>query len=142
MNRLPEGERRRVATEATLARYRGKVFDWQAGVTCGHLLRAHLRNMGHRPPPLPRYRSPLGVQKALRQLGLASVEEWLDSLQLPRIAPAQMVLGDVGLLRGEGGLDAIFICAGPRKVFGWRDDEPALVMLDVGLDELSGAWRG
>ncbi len=137
---LPEMEKRRRATEATLARYRGKVFDWSKGITCVHLARTHMRNMGHRPPGLPRFRSALGAKKAMQERGWSSVTEMLDAL-LPRIAPAQMALGDLAVVPGDAGMDAIFICAGPRKVFGWREDAPALVVLDVSLDEMTGSWR-
>ena len=135
-----ELERRRVATEKTLERYRGKVFDWSKGITCVHLARFHLRNMGHKPETLPRFRSALGAKKALKERGWSSVADMLDSM-MPRIAPAQMVLGDLAIVPGDAGMDSIFICAGPLKVFGWREDRPELVVLDVGLDEFTGAWR-
>lgn len=140
MTRLPEGERRRVATEATLARYRGKEFDWGKGITCVHLARFHMRNMGHRPSAIPRFRSAHGAKGALKERGWTSVADMLDSM-LPRIAPAHMLLGDLAIVPGAGGLDAVFICAGPRKVFGWREDAPELVVLDLSLDEVTGAWR-
>lgn len=135
-----EMERRRVATEKTLKRYRGKVFDWSNGITCVHLARFHLRNMGHHPETLPRFRSALSAKKALKERNWNSVAEMLDSM-FPRIAPAQMMLGDLAIVPGDAGLDAIFVCAGPLKVFGWREDQPGLVLLDIGLDELTGAWR-
>ena len=135
-----ELERRRAATEKTLARYRGKAFDWSAGVTCVHLARQHLRNMGHKVPTLPRFRSALAAKRALKERGWASVAEMLNSL-LPYIRPAEMVLGDLAVVPGDAGLDAIFVCAGPRKVFGWREDADGLVVLDVSMDEMTGAWR-
>lgn len=135
-----ELERRRVATEKTLQRFRGKVFDWSKGITCVHLARAHLRNMGHRPETLPRFRSALSAKKALKERGWSSVADMLDSM-MPRIAPAQMLLGDLAIVPGDAGLDAIFVCAGPLKVFGWREDHPKMVLLDIDLNELTGAWR-
>lgn len=135
-----EMERRRAATEKTLLRYRNKVFDWRKGITCVHLARAHLRNMGHKPVTIPRIRSALAAKKALKERGWEDTEDMLDSI-LPRIAPAQMLLGDLASFPGDDGLQAIMICAAPRKVFGWREDAPALVVLDVEPDEMSGAWR-
>ena len=135
-----ELERRRLATEKTLARYGGKVFDWSKGITCVHLARAHMKNMGHKPQTLPRFRSALGAKKALKSHDWASVGAMLDSM-LVRIAPAQMMLGDLTVIPGDSGLDAIFICAGPLKVFGWDQREPALTLLDIDLNELTGAWR-
>lgn len=135
-----ELERRRVATEATLSRYRAKQFDWAKGVTCVHLARAQMRAMGHHPPSIPRFRSPLAATRALQQRGWESVTAMLDTL-LPRIAPAHMLLGDLAAVPGEGGLDAIFVCAGPLKLFGWREDAPGLVVLDVDLRQITAAWR-
>lgn len=135
-----ELERRRVATEKTLKRYRNKVFDWSRGITCVHLARYHLRAMGHRPETLPRIRSALAAKRALKARGWESVEQMLDSM-LPRIVPAQMMLGDLATVPGEGGMDAVVVCAGPHKVFGWRADKPDLALLDISLDELSAAWR-
>jgi hypothetical protein len=100
--------RRKEATEATLARYRGKVFDWSKGITCVHLARCQMRKMGHKPPTLPRFRS---------------------------------MLGDLAVAPSGEGLGSIMVCAGPHKLLGWREDAPELIILDVKLNELSGAWR-
>lgn len=136
-----ELERRRVATEKTLGRFRGKVFAWKTGVHCVRLAHQHLKNMGRKPPTLPRVRSALGAKRALQHNGWDSVEAMLDSM-LERIAPAQMLLGDVAIIPGDAGLDAIFVCAGPLKVFGWAIDRPELAMVDIqNLDGLKGAWR-
>jgi hypothetical protein len=131
---------RKDATEKTMARYRRKAFDWSKGITCVHMARSHMRNMGHRPPGLPRFRSAFAAKQALTARGWTSVDDMLDSL-LPRIAPAQMLLGDLATLPSEEGLGSIMVCAGPHKLLGWREDAPELVVLDVQLDELSGAWR-
>ena len=131
---------RKAATQRTLNTHRGQVFDWSEGVTCVHLLRDHLIEMGHDVPEIPPFDTALGAARALQERGWASVSDMLDEF-LERIPPARMMLGDVAVAQGAGGLDAIFICAGPLKVFGWRDDAPDLVLLDVSLDELEGAWR-
>ena len=74
------------------------------------------------------------------RLGAADVPEMLDSL-LPRIAPAQAVLGDVMALEGEGGIGAICICAGPRRAFGWFEGEERPVMIEPDMAKVVGAWR-
>jgi hypothetical protein len=132
--------RRKEATEATLARYRGKVFDWSKGITCVHLARCQMRKMGHKPPTLPRFRSMLGAKQALQERGWNTVEDMLDSM-LPRIAPSRMLLGDLAVAPSGEGLGSIMVCAGPHKLLGWREDAPELIILDVKLNELSGAWR-
>jgi hypothetical protein len=137
---IPEPVRRRDATNATIERYKGKAFDWGKGVTCVHLTRAHLRNMGRRPPSVPRFRSALAAKRAMAERGWSDVPEMLDSL-LPRIAPAQAVLGDVMALEGEGGMGAICICAGPRRAFGWFEGEEKPVMVEPDMAKVIGAWR-
>ena len=132
--------RRQRATERTLARYRPKVFDWRTGIHCVRLAHHHLRNMGHKPPALPRVRSPLGAKKALKANGWASVTEMLDEL-LPRIAPAAMLLGDLAVVPGQDGFDCILICADPHKMMGWHPDTGEFVLYDGGIGELTGAWR-
>lgn len=132
--------RRQAATRATLDRYRGKAFDWSCGITCVHLARFHLRQMGHRVPTVPRIRSALAARRALVAQGWADTAAMLDSM-LPRIAPAQMLLGDLVSAAADDPLGAIGICAGPHKIFGWREDAAQLVVLDLTLDQLTGAWR-
>lgn len=131
--------RRQEATEATMAKYRAKPFDWKAGTTCIHLLRFHLRQLGHKPQPLPRIRSAIGARRALDQRGWKHVGDMLDTL-LPRLpAYAMMTLGDVAMLRSGDGFGAITICAGPHKVLGWHDDAAGMAVLEP--HEIEGAWR-
>lgn len=137
----PDLLRRKEATEATLARYRHKAFDWSKGITCVHLARYQLRKMGHRPPTLPRFRSAFAAKQAMKERGWSDASEMLDSM-LERIPPARMMLGDLAVAPSdEGNMGSIMVCAGPHKLLGWREDAPELVVLDVSLDELTGAWR-
>src|SRR3546814_17660492 len=62
----------------------------------------------------------------LKERGWASVSDMLDSI-LVRIPPAMMQLGDVATVEGDQGLDALFVCAGPNRLFGWREDEAGAV---------------
>src|SRR3546814_3018233 len=96
--------------------------------------------MGRKPPTLPRIRSALAAKKALKERGWASVSDMLDSI-LVRIAPALMQLGDVATVEGDQGLDALFVCAGPNRLFGWREDEEGAVVLEVTFDQVKGSWR-
>lgn len=140
----PELLRRKDATEATLARYRGKAFDWSKGVTCVHLARCQLRKMGHTPPAMPRFRSAFAARQAMAERGWSTVAEMLDSVlgEAARIAPARMLLGDLAVAPSdEGGMGSIMVCAGRSKLMGWREDAPELVMLDISLDELDAVWR-
>lgn len=139
----PELVRRADAAKATYARFRGKAWSWKSGITCVHLARFHLRQMGHRPERLPRLRSRIAAVRALRERGWETVSDMLDAQPgLLRITPAEMVIGDLAVVEGsQDGLAAVLVCAGPHKLLGWREDAPALVVLDIELAEISAAWR-
>src|SRR3546814_2048591 len=117
--------------------YEMRISDWSSDVCSSDV---HLRQMGQKPPTLPRIRSALAAKKALKERGWASVSDMLDSI-LVRIPPAMMQLGDVATVEGDQGLDALFVCAGPNRLFGWREDEPGAVVLEVMFDQITGAWR-
>ncbi|WP_394658418.1 DUF6950 family protein [uncultured Novosphingobium sp.] len=127
-------ERRRVALEATLAKYRARKLDY-ATADCIRMVRFHLLQMGHKPPALPRYRSAIGARRAALKVG--GLVAAFDAI-LPRIPYSRMLPGDIAVLEGTDGLDAAVICLG-HKVYGWHQDsdEPAnLVALDI-----KAAWR-
>jgi hypothetical protein len=109
---------RAIATQKTLAKYRNVSFNWK-GATCIHLFRYHIRNMGYKPVPIPRFQSPVGAKRALASLGANGLIELLDTM-LMRITPAQMVVGDVAVLPSSDVFDALVICAG-NKFLGWHE---------------------
>jgi hypothetical protein len=129
---------RAAATAPVADKYRLRPFDWAKRATCIHLARDQLVAMGHAPPPIPVFRSALGARRALHKAGFADVAALLDSL-LPRIPPASMVVGDLALMAGEGGLDGIVVSAG-GKVMGWHESDPSGLMNLIGIDYLA-AWR-
>src|SRR5690606_11029879 len=66
---LPELDRRREATQATLDKFRDTAFDWAEGRHCVRMAAYHLRQMGWRSPKLPtipRVRSALAAKKELQ----------------------------------------------------------------------------
>src|SRR3546814_2814098 len=87
--KLPEPVRRKEATQAALDKFKGLPFDWSEGRHCVRLAHFHLRQMGRKPPTLPRIRSALAAKKALKERGWASVSDMLDSI-LVRIPPAMI----------------------------------------------------
>lgn len=133
--------RRSDGTKRTLQQWRGVTFDWAGPTTCVHLAHSHLTGMGHALPEIPAFDSPLAAAREMQVRGWDSVADMLDQFLTRRPAPAYMRLGDVGIIRGAGGLDAIFICAGPFKYFGWREDHPDLVLLDITAGDLEVAWE-
>jgi hypothetical protein len=135
--------RRQAATTATMAKYRAAMFDWGKSVTCVHMARFHLRKMGHKPEPLPsRVRSAIGAKRALAERGWANTLDMLDAQPgLTRITPAMMWLGDLAVLESQDGFGAIFVCAGPQKLIGWLDAADSMLVVDVPLMHVDGAWR-
>ncbi len=136
----PELIRRQHATNATMNRYRHKAFDWRTGITCVHLARFHLKQMGRKVPTVPRIRSEFAAVREMKARGWANVAEMLDSM-LERIPPAAMTLGDLAVTKSADGIGAILVAVGASKLIGWREDAEGMVILDVTLDELDGAWR-
>src|SRR3546814_14237509 len=96
--------------------------------------------MGQKPPTPPCIRSALAAKKALKERGWASVSDMLDSI-LVRIPPAMMQLGDVATVEGDQGLDALFVCAGPNRSFGWRGADAGEVVLEVTFGQVNGSGR-
>ena len=132
------------ATELTLARFEGKPFSW-AGANCIRLARTQAANMGHRLPPVPRFRSALGARRALAARGADSVTALLDQHFLRLPGPAYAWLGDlvVGPADPLHGLEAVGIADGQGNVWGWSEQNghAELVAMIAANAELTGAWR-
>lgn len=56
------------ATQAVIDRFRDKPFSW-AGANCIALARMQAKGLGHVVPPVPRFRSALGAQRAMAKRG-------------------------------------------------------------------------
>lgn len=131
---MNELERRRVALEKTMEKYRGRKLDY-CTADCARLIRFHLLQMGHKPPALPNYRSVIGAVRAMKQTG--GISTVLDSF-LTRIPYARMLPGDVAILEGTDGMECGVVCVG-HKVIGWHQDSEEMVNL-IPLDVVA-AWR-
>lgn len=128
--------KRTAALTKTLAKYQGKKLDW-GKVDCLKMLRSHLVAMGHRGlPKIPPYKDAQGALRALVEAG-GSLEAILDRI-MPRIAPAAMLPGDVALMQGDQGMDAIVVSVG-RKVIGWHADADEMVVIVP--FQIKAAWR-
>lgn len=130
--------RRKKATEKSLMKYKDKPFSWEDGSTCIHFVRSHAVNMGHKVPRLPRLKSEVGARFALKKNGWSGVSEMMNEYFTP-IAPANMLLGDVAVLRGEGDFEALVICAG-LKFLGWHGTDLSRLH-NIVVNEVDGAWK-
>lgn len=141
MTKLNLAERRDI-TSRTIEKYRFEALSFERQVTCLHLFRDHLIGMGHKPPEIPAFKSVRGAAKAMKAAGFANLAAIADRvLPLARIAPAAMLVGDIGLLPGEP-FEAIVIWAG-GKMFGWHDSDLSRlsVITEVPMTEFIAAWR-
>lgn len=99
-----------------------------------------MRQMGHKPEALPRIRSAFAARREMLARGWHDVGDMLDTM-LTRIPPARMQLGDLAMVQSGDEMGSIMVNVAPRKLIGWREDADQMVMLDVSLDELAGAWN-
>jgi hypothetical protein len=142
--------KRQRALEKTRDKFAGRVFE--LGVSdCAILVRAHLKNMGHKNVPAPgKYRTPVEAGKAIKAAcakvkakgtGLVPL---LDAL-LERIPPAAMLPGDIGMVeREEGplGVDtgSLVISVG-TKFWGWHPDDERFALIEPHGMPFKAAWR-
>ncbi|WP_088183574.1 DUF6950 family protein [Sphingobium sp. Z007] len=131
---------RAAATQATMARFRDQPFTWGRW-DCVRMAAFHLRQLGHR-PGLGRggaYKTALGAKAALRRAGHDDLAAALDAM-MPRIAPAQALVGDLIMCPGTDGFGGgIAIAVGNGRMFGYHEDSPCAVVQQP--LEFLGAWR-
>ncbi len=130
---------RAAATQAVVDRFRVRPFGWANGGTCIHLARAQMRALGHRPPPIPRFRSAIGARRALLVAGHRDLAALFDSM-LPQIAPAAMWVGDLALMRGDANFDAVVVSTG-RLMAGYHSEQLDRGVVNIDAFEFIGAWR-
>ena len=144
MSATPDLIRRVEAATATVRRYKGKRFDFKAARTCVHMARFHLAAMGHKVPPMPKVNSLVSARRALDSRGWSDCAAMIDSLGFERIAPAQMLAGDLAFRASEDGLGGLLVALGPFKVFGWfgnEETEGRAVVMDMDCSQLEACWR-
>lgn len=128
-------------------RFRGKPFCWH-GANCWKLVGALARALGHPFPPVPRFRSALGVKAALRKAGCDNAEQLLDRHFTRLPAPAFARVGDLVLLPdaadGKVLLGAVCLADGQGNLFGWHgadeDDSVGFTSVKFAMGDAVGAW--
>lgn len=150
MKTLPPNDllRRQSATAATEAKFRGKPFDWKAGMHCLAMARFHLVKLGHRVEKLPRIRGVIGAKRHLAARGWATCADLMDAQGFTRIAPAMMLPGDLAYRASADGLGGLLICVGAHKLMGWFPENTlpemgvdAMVVMDMSFDQVETGWR-
>lgn len=140
---IPEMARRLRAIESVRARFEGKPYKIGRS-DCVKLVRSLLVAMGHKGLPKPKpYKNAIGAKRELTRLGFGSLAVMMDSL-LPRIAPAAMLVGDVGLIPADpddaAGDETLVVSLG-NKYWGWHPDQFELAVLVIDPANIRAAWR-
>lgn len=144
--------RAKQAVDAVTAKYGSKQADWRTGVTCLHMIRFHLRALGHRPERLPRLRSLIAAKRALKERGWETLADVLDAQPgLMRITPAMARLGDIAVAPSADGIGAGHIFVGVSRdgranFLGWHDTDTerqvhGMQVIKFALNECTGVWR-
>ena len=138
---IPELERRRRAAQATVDRFKGVPFEYGKN-DCVRMAAFVLRQLGHRPKlaKAGSYKSAAGAVRALKRAGYATLAEALDAMNLPRIAPAAALPGDIILVPGEAPFDgALHVAVGNGRTLAYHED---LIGADIlQPTEYIAAWR-
>ena len=139
--------RRAAAAEACIVRFADKPY--QPGKRdCTLMARHCLHKLGLKVPFAKgiRYSSELGGVRALKAAGFSNLIDAVDSLNLPRIAPASALPADLIALPTDHALGALAVCIGPAAWLSYAEDfEGATRIENVSqfLEDAKGpvAWR-
>lgn len=134
-------QRRMAATQATMAKFRDRPFSWADRATCIHMARFHMVQMGHKPPPLPQFRSALGAKRAMAERGWNGLADLFDAMGLLPVPAASLRLGDLATLPGDNGLDSVVVALGGGEFAGWREDVDGMTRTAGAVGMATGAWR-
>lgn len=133
--------RRVAAVEATLARFQGRPLKFGRD-DCVRMAAFTLRKLGVKTPLLKAgsYSSATGARRALKSMGFSDLNEAVDALDLPRIAPASALPGDIISIRAAGGdAVALVVAVGNGRVLGfWEAAGVCTVFQPL---EYDAAWR-
>jgi hypothetical protein len=125
----------------TWKKFDGHPFAW-GKYDCGKLIISHLREMGHRPAigAEGSWKSLQGVRRFLARHG-GTGGACLDGWGLMRIAPANVLLGDIVELPGEPPFGAFGVALdnGRGRLMGYHEEADGLCAMQ-GVQFLS-AWR-
>jgi hypothetical protein len=109
---------------------------------CVRMTAAHLRLLGYRVklPASGSYRTVNSARKALAARGFADVAAALDAMDLPRIAPAAAIIGDVIMLPSADGLGSLGIALGNGRIVAYHEEVDAGAAVLQPLEYVT-AWR-
>lgn len=142
---MNEMQRRVDACEATVAKFRGRPFQFGT-CDCAKIATAHLRHMGRKVTGLAKagtYNSALGARRALKRVGYGSLADALTGLGLLPIASAAALPGDIVIGDGGDSWEAMGVFVGNGMLFAFHDDALEAGPMMVRVNRLADvkAWR-
>ena len=131
--------RRVDAAQATLDHWIDRIFKW-GSCDCSRIIAWHLRQIDHNAGLMRfgNYRTALGARAALKRGGFKSIEDVLDAMLLPRIAPAYAMVGDIVRGAGTDSFGAFGVMLGNGAMLGFHEDTAGVSVLR--RIELETAW--
>ena len=133
--------RRVAAVEATIKRFEGRPLKLGRD-DCARMAAFCLRKLGVKASLIKAgtYSSEVGARRAMKKLGFASLIDAVDSVGLPRIAPAMALPGDIiAMPLEEEGQVALAVAVGNGRVLGfWEASGVCTVIQPM---KFTTAWR-
>ena len=132
--------KRMEAAQACIDRFSGKPYEpgKRDGVQMARHLLHHLgRRVGQ--GKLPTYTSEKRGIVALRRMGFSTLIEAMDSFNLPRIAPAAALAGDIVAMESLCPLGDLAIAVGNGRLLGYLDGHEGAVVYTP--HQFLAAWR-
>lgn len=138
---MNEIERRVAAVSATWDHWRGRPHAYGT-VDCAKVAAWHLRQMGRRVTGLGKagaYKSALAAHRALKRAGFDSLAAAMTANGLIEVPPAAALVGDIILVPGDSGHDALCIVAGNGMALAFHEDALPDGLQRVRLSDLERA---
>ncbi|WP_407698081.1 DUF6950 family protein [Stakelama tenebrarum] len=122
---------RRDATRRTMDRFLGRPHAL-GSADCGKMGIFQLRQMGKRPRigAGGTWKSRLGAVRFMNAHG-GSMAACLDGWGLPRILPAEALIGDLIEMPGEAPFGAMVVYLGNQSALGWHEEAEGCAVLRV-----------
>jgi hypothetical protein len=125
-------------TRATLDRFAGKPFSF-GSCDCGLMVISHLKAMGWTIRTGGTWKTATALKRFLNRHG-GTGASCIDSWGVPRIAPAEVIVGDIVEMRGEPPFGAFGVALGNGRVMAFHQDAPGVAVLQP-VEPPLAAWR-
>ena len=124
---MTELQLRQRNTRLTIAKYGARPFAW-GSCDCAKIAAFHARKFKWKVPKTGTYQSAAGGLRYLKSLGVDTLPDLVD---LPEIAPAFAMTGDIVSVPSDHPIGAIGIYADNGNIMVFHQDHPGLVFAEA-----------